>query len=65
MPLNVKEPYFQAPPTTAADLEGATACMESYTKVYPGVFGFEYDGKVNPTKYGSIATRDFGFCYET
>jgi hypothetical protein len=65
IPYQIKEFFFQVPPAAARDLSVVTSQLKLYTKEDPKYFGFEYDGKVNPSKYGSILVFDLGLCYET
>lgn len=53
------------PPATARDLSVVTSQLKRYTREDRHCFRFEYDGKVNPSKYGSVLALDLGLCYET
>jgi hypothetical protein len=64
-PYKTKIPFFQSPPHSVRDLEELTAHMREFTVVNRFHFVYDYDGKINPSKYGSIGTLDLGLCYET
>lgn len=65
MPFENKKLFFKESPATVRNLKIVTKYMGHFTKDDCNHFGFVYDGKVNPTKYGSVSQRDLGLCYET
>ncbi|KAH7088119.1 hypothetical protein FB567DRAFT_331604 [Paraphoma chrysanthemicola] len=65
-PISSKEVFLQSAPRTARDLVAYTKKVESECMYgLPSPEGLINNGKVNPSKYGSVGAKDLGLCYET
>jgi hypothetical protein len=60
-----KVPIFCEARVTAVDLTEYIKAVLRRSGNLPSRLRYMYDGKVNPTKYGSIQKFDLGLCYET
>jgi len=60
-----KRPHFETAPSTATDLHAYNMYVLPDMHGEPRAGGHGNDGKVNPSKYGSIKELDLGLCYET
>jgi hypothetical protein len=65
IPSQFKIPIFEASPPAARNPKDITEFMKKFTRASRSHFGFDDNGKIDPTKYGSISSFDLGLCYET